>query len=145
MLLRDPLASVDCKRGQRKGATSKNVQKCHIKTASKSVKNIFRHFLTIFAQGTFRQFSRGTRLPAPLGGGGELWLMCTVFWSASPTLGLAIEAFMFRDTLVVRTKDGCKSQRPFEMLEPIPKSKYPSITEEEEALPQCHACFSRPW
>ena len=71
------LKSADCKRGRRKGATSKNVK--NRQKASKS----FRHFSTIFAQGkkrqkspksvkkcfdTFRQFSRGTIFPAPFGG-----------------------------------------------------------------------------
>ena len=67
--------SADCKRGRRKGATSKKRQK-----SSKSVKKrqkVFRHFSTIFAQGkkrqkssksvkkffdTFRQFSRGAKI-----------------------------------------------------------------------------------
>ena len=68
--------SADCKRGRRKGVTSKNVKKCQ---------KVFRHFSTIFAQGkkrqkssksvkkffdTFRQFSRGTIFLAPFGG---LW------------------------------------------------------------------------
>ena len=44
--------SADCKRGRRKGATSKKRQK-----SSKSVKKFF---------DTFRQFSRGTFFPAPL-------------------------------------------------------------------------------
>ena len=69
--------SVDRKRGQRKGAASKNVknpQKCQ---------KYFRHFSTFFVQrkkrqkwsksvknnvDTFRQFSRGTSFLAPFGG-----------------------------------------------------------------------------
>ena len=68
--------SADCKRGRRKGATSKMskiVKKCQ---------KVFRHFSTIFAQGkkrqkssksvkkffdTFQPFSRGTIFPAPFG------------------------------------------------------------------------------
>jgi hypothetical protein len=42
--------------------------------------------------------------------------------------------FMFRNALVVRTRDGSQSQRPFEMLEPIPRTKYPAVTEDEERL-----------
>mmetsp|Transcript_29161 Transcript_29161/g.67113 ORF Transcript_29161/g.67113 Transcript_29161/m.67113 type:complete len:574 (-) Transcript_29161:145-1866(-) len=46
----------------------------------------------------------------------------------------AWKAFMFRDPLVIRTRSGSVSARPVEMLEPIPRSKYPSITEDEERL-----------
>ena len=70
-------SSADCKRGWRKGATSKNVKN------RQKVSKYFRHFSTIFAQGkkrqkssksvknifdTFRQFSHGTRFQAPFGG-----------------------------------------------------------------------------
>ena len=71
------LSSADCKRGRRKGATSKNVK------IVKKCQKVFRHFSTLFAQGkkrqkssknvkkffdTFRQISRGTIFPAPFGG-----------------------------------------------------------------------------
>ena len=73
--------SADCKRGRRKGATSKNV---------KNRQKVFRHF-SIFAQGkriqkssksvkkffdTFRQFSCGTIFPAPLGGSEKVCVQC---------------------------------------------------------------------
>ena len=62
------LKSADRKKGQRKGATSKNVKKCqkyfrHFSTffvqgkkrqkSSKNIKKYFRHFSTIFAQHPF--------------------------------------------------------------------------------------------
>eukprot|EP00929_Paragymnodinium_shiwhaense_P053631 TRINITY_DN26861_c0_g1_i1.p1 TRINITY_DN26861_c0_g1~~TRINITY_DN26861_c0_g1_i1.p1 ORF type:complete len:377 (-),score=94.49 TRINITY_DN26861_c0_g1_i1:39-1169(-) len=40
--------------------------------------------------------------------------------------------FMFSTSLTVRLKEGTCTRRPFDMLEPIFKSKYPAITEEEE-------------
>jgi len=42
--------------------------------------------------------------------------------------------FMFLEPLSVRTSDGVLVRRPCQMLEPIPRSKYPAITEEEERL-----------
>mmetsp|Transcript_12556 Transcript_12556/g.36595 ORF Transcript_12556/g.36595 Transcript_12556/m.36595 type:complete len:446 (-) Transcript_12556:62-1399(-) len=42
--------------------------------------------------------------------------------------------FMFQDALTVRTKEGCAVLRPVQMLEPIPRSKYPAVTEQEERL-----------
>ena len=75
------MSSVDCKKGRRKGATSKIAKKCQ---------KVSRHFSTIFAQGkkrqkslqsvkkifdTFRQFSHGTTFPAPFGG---LWCLPTI-------------------------------------------------------------------
>jgi len=42
--------------------------------------------------------------------------------------------FMFKEPLTVRTKGGVKVLRPVEMLDPIPRSKYPAVTEDEERL-----------
>merc|ERR1712060_268385 len=42
--------------------------------------------------------------------------------------------FMFSESVTVRTKTGTVSVRPVTMLEPIPRSKYPSVTEHEERL-----------
>ena len=41
---------------------------------------------------------------------------------------------MFVDDLVIRTPEGDVSKKPFQMLKEIKKSKYPAITEDEEAL-----------
>merc|ERR1719197_2156292 len=41
---------------------------------------------------------------------------------------------MFKTPMTVKTKMGTHNRRPVEMLEPIPKAKYPAITEEEERL-----------
>jgi len=54
--------------------------------------------------------------------------------------------FMFVDSFTVRTRIGTANQRPVEMLEPIPRSKYPAVTEQEErvAIPLqilCQAIF----
>ena len=94
--------SVDRKRGQRKGATSKNVKKCKKdfsilfdifragQKSSKSVKNTFRHFLTILARHQFpgpfwgalmnRIWGRilGCELLSP-----EIWgrILGSIFWS----------------------------------------------------------------
>eukprot|EP00591_Stephanopyxis_turris_P005284 CAMPEP_0195521794 /NCGR_PEP_ID=MMETSP0794_2-20130614/19353_1 /TAXON_ID=515487 /ORGANISM="Stephanopyxis turris, Strain CCMP 815" /LENGTH=483 /DNA_ID=CAMNT_0040651415 /DNA_START=369 /DNA_END=1820 /DNA_ORIENTATION=- len=58
----------------------------------------------------------------------------------------AWEGFMFDTPLKIKTKDGIQSSTPYEMLQPIKKSKYPDITEEEErvSLPlqtMCSAIF----
>lgn len=42
--------------------------------------------------------------------------------------------FMFDEPLTIKTTDGLITKRPYEMLQPIKKSKYPAITESEEAL-----------
>lgn len=42
--------------------------------------------------------------------------------------------FMFRTPLTIRTKGGTKTLRPVEMLDPIPRSKYPAVTPSEERL-----------
>jgi hypothetical protein len=44
------------------------------------------------------------------------------------------KVFMFKTPMTVKTKTGSAIRRPVEMLEPIPKAKYPAITEEEERL-----------
>lgn len=54
--------------------------------------------------------------------------------------------FMFATPLSVRTRSGSAVQRPVDMLEPILRSKYPAVTEQEErlALPLqllCQAIF----
>ena len=59
--------SADCKRGRRKGATSKTskiVKKCQkvLRQFSRRAKNVKKFF------DTFRQFSCGTFFPAPFGG-----------------------------------------------------------------------------
>lgn len=41
---------------------------------------------------------------------------------------------MFQDPLTVRTRLGAAVQRPVDMLEPIPRAKYPAVTAEEERL-----------
>lgn len=42
--------------------------------------------------------------------------------------------FMFLESLAVRTQQGVSIRRPCHMLEPIPRSKYPAISEKEERL-----------
>lgn len=42
--------------------------------------------------------------------------------------------FMFQDALTVRSNAGISIVRPVEMLELIPRSKYPALTEQEERL-----------
>lgn len=54
--------------------------------------------------------------------------------------------FMFRCSVTVRTAVGARVQRPVQMLEPIPRSKYPAITQDEERLAMplqliCQAVF----
>merc|ERR1719443_223458 len=44
------------------------------------------------------------------------------------------KVFMFKTSMTVKSKVGTQTRRPVEMLEPIPKAKYPAITEEEERL-----------
>ena len=65
------MKSANCKRGRRKGATSKIVKRCQkvfrqfsrrAKKRQKSSKHVKKFF------DTFRQFSRGTFFPAPFGG-----------------------------------------------------------------------------
>jgi hypothetical protein len=56
------------------------------------------------------------------------------------------KAFMFDRKLCIRTKAGNRLLRPIEMLDPIPRSKYPAVTEMEErcAIPLqllCQAIF----
>jgi len=46
----------------------------------------------------------------------------------------AWEAFMFDQTLNIKTNDGDIQQAPYQMLQPIKKSKYPAITEAEEKV-----------
>jgi len=58
--------------------------------------------------------------------GGDLSTM-SLWWKAW-------ESFMFDDALTIKTTEGNISKKPFEMLQPIKKAKYPSITEEEEAV-----------
>ena len=58
----------------------------------------------------------------------------------------AWETFMFDTTLRLNGKDGIEEKIPFQLLQPIKKSKYPDITVEEEAdsLPlqtMCGAIF----
>eukprot|EP00934_Nitzschia_sp_Nitz4_P004156 Nitzschia sp. Nitz4//scaffold153_size53422//13539//19613//NITZ4_006760-RA/size53422-processed-gene-0.20-mRNA-1//-1//CDS//3329537259//4146//frame0 len=58
----------------------------------------------------------------------------------------AWEKFMFDDKLTIEGKDGDETKAPYEMLQKIKKSKYPDITEQEEAdsLPlqtMCGAIF----
>jgi len=36
---------------------------------------------------------------------------------------------MFDDALTIKTSEGDVSKKPFQMLQPIKKSKYPAITE----------------
>jgi len=52
--------------------------------------------------------------------------------------------FMFVDTFTVRTRVGTLNQRPVDMLEPIPCSKYPAVTEAEErvAIPLQLLCLA---
>ena len=62
-----------------------------------------------------------------------------IWWSAW-------EEFMFDTSLQIQTKKGIEQKAPYEMLQPIKKSKYPDITEEEEkvSLPlqtMCGAIF----
>lgn len=40
--------------------------------------------------------------------------------------------FMFGNPLVIKTSEGNIEQKPYEMLKPISRSKYPAITEDEE-------------
>jgi len=42
--------------------------------------------------------------------------------------------FMFQDKLTIKSGNGVAIVRPVEMLEPIKRSKYPAITEEEERI-----------
>ena len=56
------------------------------------------------------------------------------------------EGFMFDTPLTIQSKKGIEQKAPYEMLQPIKKSKYPDITEEEEkvSLPlqtMCGAIF----
>jgi len=44
------------------------------------------------------------------------------------------ESFMFDEALTIKTTEGEITKKPFEMLQPIKKAKYPAITEEEEAV-----------
>jgi len=44
------------------------------------------------------------------------------------------KAFMFRDKLTIKTRDGIAIVRPVDMLERIKRSKYPAVTEQEERL-----------
>ena len=72
--LKDVSCLADRKRGQRKGATSKNVKKCqkcfstlldtfrHLSSRAKNVKNRQKYYF-----GYFRQISHGTNFPAPFG------------------------------------------------------------------------------
>ena len=58
----------------------------------------------------------------------------------------AWEEFMFDTPLQIKTKKGTEQQMPYQMLQPIKKSKYPDITEDEEkvSLPlqtMCGAIF----
>mmetsp|Transcript_33231 Transcript_33231/g.61191 ORF Transcript_33231/g.61191 Transcript_33231/m.61191 type:complete len:527 (+) Transcript_33231:78-1658(+) len=58
----------------------------------------------------------------------------------------AWEAFMFDNTLEIKTKKGLETKAPYQMLQPIKRAKYPDITEEEEkvSLPlqtMCGAIF----
>ena len=58
----------------------------------------------------------------------------------------AWEEFMFDTSLEIQTKKGMEQKAPYEMLQPIKKSKYPDITEDEEkvSLPlqtMCGAIF----
>jgi hypothetical protein len=58
----------------------------------------------------------------------------------------AWETFMFDDKVKIKTANGIEEQAPYEMLQPIKKSKYPDITEQEEtdSLPlqtMCGAIF----
>ena len=58
----------------------------------------------------------------------------------------AWEAFIFDDKVKIKTSDGIEEKAPYEMLQPIKKSKYPDITEQEEtdSLPlqtMCGAIF----
>ena len=67
------LVSADCKRGRRKGATSKNVKNRQNLKVSKSFSTIFVHGKKHQKSSksmidTFRQFSRGTISPAPFWG-----------------------------------------------------------------------------
>lgn len=50
-----------------------------------------------------------------------------VWWDAWKT-------FMFENPLTVRVKGGIAVQRPVDMLDPIPRNKYPAVTEDEERL-----------
>jgi hypothetical protein len=36
---------------------------------------------------------------------------------------------MFDEALTIKTKDGEVTQKPFEMLQPIKKAKYPAVSE----------------
>ncbi|KAL7437069.1 hypothetical protein ACHAXM_007130 [Skeletonema potamos] len=46
----------------------------------------------------------------------------------------AWEEFMFDTPLEMKTKKGIEQKAPYEMLQPIKKSKYPDITEDEEKV-----------
>lgn len=66
--------------------------------------------------------------------------------SSLATWWSAWESFMFDKKLKIKTKTGIDDQYPYQMLQPIKKSKYPDITEQEEkdSLPlqtMCGAIF----
>merc|ERR1711920_360982 len=42
--------------------------------------------------------------------------------------------FMFTDPLTVKTKEGIREMRVFEMLEPMPSARYPAVSKDEERL-----------